>query len=579
LSTFLATYTSLAPEQLTDVLRVDMQRRWSIDRRTAEHYFDHYPQVASHADCALDLIFHEFLLSERDQCDLDIDQFVARFPSLAAPLRAQIELHKALDRSSDEDSAALSAPTTLAAGAARPDDPTTWKLPRQFGRYRLEQVLGHGGMGTIFLAMDEQLNRQVALKMPRFAGEDSASIDRFYREARIAANLSHPNLCPIHDLGEWQGQHYFTMPQLRGETLAARIRRLGPLDSRATAELVVTIARAMSVAHRAGVVHRDLKPANVMITDLSVPIVMDFGLAKREATGDPRLTVSGAILGTPTYLAPELIGGKATPQEGRRGDVYGLGAMMYEMLAGGPPHRGTCAEVIRSVLTQDPPSLRSVRPDVDGQLAGICERAMARDPQQRWASMDDFASALDAWLESSTDRSQPRQAASTRQTPAPRSRALVVGATIFLLMALLGAPFLLPYMNWRGDVAESWQRETVWTGMFRFRPPIEDYVGDVRIVVTEREGNAFSGTYATENGAYVWEITGSVAQNGRGDGDSIEWHVVRVLNEREPRPMMLKAHATGTLRGNESQQILGIPEAGHANAESIADLTLHRENP
>jgi serine/threonine protein kinase len=578
LSGFLATYTSLAPELLTDVLRVDMQRRWSIDRRTAEYYFGGYPQVATDADCALDLIFHEFLLTQRDQPDLNIEEFVARFPTLAVPLRAQIELHQALEQAPNDDSAVLATASTLAAGPPRNDDPATWKLPRQFGRYRLEYILGHGGMGTIFLARDEQLSRQVAVKVPRFHGDDPIAIDRFYREARIAANLSHPNLCPIHDLGQWQGQHYFTMPQLRGETLAARIRRLGRLDLNTTADLIRTIAGAMDVAHRAGVVHRDLKPANVMITDSSVPIVMDFGLAKSESASDARLTVSGAMVGTPAYLAPELIGRDATPQAGRLGDIYSLGVMMYEMLAGQLPHQGTCAEVIRSVLTQEPPSLCILRPDVDPQLAEICERAMARDPQRRFASMNDFAAALDGWLEPGAGKTPLSQVATSPRFLAGRTRVLLAAATAMcLVLAVLGWQFLVKDVSARTDVANSWQANTTWTGKFRFRPPIEDYGGDVRIVVTDRDGAAFSGTYATENGAYVWEIAGSLARND--EGDSIEWHVVRAVRELEPRPMMRSAHAIGTLSGNESRQVLRIPDNGDPDSDAIADLTLHREDP
>jgi serine/threonine protein kinase len=575
-SGFLAAYESLPPDLLTDVLRVDMQRRWSFDRRTAGYYFDSYPQVASDADCALDLVFHEFLLSQRDQADLNIDAFIARYSALARPLRAQIELHQALGPTSNEDFTTPADSTTLDAPRSAFDDPASWKLPRQFGRYRLEQVLGHGGMGTIFSAMDEQLNRRVAVKMPRFHGTDqTAAIDRFYREARIAANLSHPNLCPIHDLGQWQGHHYFTMPQLSGETLAARIRRLGCLDPITSAELIRTIARALAVAHRAGVVHRDVKPSNVMINELSDPIVMDFGLARSESSIDPRLTASGAILGTPNYLAPELIGGPATPAAGRLGDIYSLGVMLYEMLAGQPPYQGTCADVLRRSLTQDPPSLLSIRTDVDRQLAEICERAMARDPQRRFPSMDELAAALDGWLEPSAATDNPRQTVRPRRLLSRRSWTSLAVAGICLLLAFVGSRLAARIGSWTGDIAAAWQAGTTWNGMFRFRPPIQDYVGDVQIIVTHRAGERFFGTYATENGAYLWEIAGSIARHE--GAESIEWHVVRAVRELEPRPMMQGAHATGTLHGNQSQQVLTIPGPSDSRGESIADLTIRLE--
>lgn len=197
-----------------------------------------------------------------------------------------------------------------------------------------------------------------------------------------------------------------------------------------------------------------------------------------------------------------------------------------------------------------------------------------RDPQRRFANMDDFASALDRWRESPTGQVRPGR--STGLRPAPRPRTLLAATTICLFVAILGWQFLGHHVNWGTDVAGAWQRNTVWTGIFRFRPPIEDYVGDVRIAVTAREGSGFSGTYATEDGAYVWEIAGSVARNG--EGDSIKWRVVRAMREREPRPMMLKAHAVGTVDGEESRQILKIPGTDNAS-ESIADLTLHRDSP
>src|SRR5436309_5797542 len=165
------------------------------------------------------------------------------------------------------------------------------KLPAQFGRYRILQRLGHGGMGAVYLAEDTQLDRRVALKVPHFTAEDSPQVrTRFFREARAAATLDHPNLCPVHDVGEIGGTPYLTMAYIEGQPLSASVRGGQPLPPREAAAIVRKLALALHEAHQKGVIHRDLKPGNVMMNQRGEPVVMDFGLARRFNKEEARLT-------------------------------------------------------------------------------------------------------------------------------------------------------------------------------------------------------------------------------------------------------------------------------------------------
>src|SRR5947209_7781975 len=221
------------------------------------------------------------------------------------------------------------------------------------GRYRILKKLGQGGMGAVYLAHDEQLDRQVALKVPNFSPGDSDSMLRFHREARSAATLSHPNLCPVYDVGEIGGTHYLTMAYIEGRPLSEVVHE-GPLDPHQAAEIVRRTALALEEAHTRGVIHRDLKPSNIMLTPRGEPVVMDFGLARRNAPGDVRLTQSGTVMGTPAYMSPEQVEGDVAAL-GPATDIYSLGVILYELLTGRVPFQGSLGQVMAQILTQPPP--------------------------------------------------------------------------------------------------------------------------------------------------------------------------------------------------------------------------------
>src|SRR5262245_14930333 len=274
-------------------------------------------------------------------------------------------------------------------GALRPQGP----FPQTFGRYVVQQRLGGGAMATVYRADDTRLETPVALKVPHpHLLQDANAVDRFYREARIAARLCHPHLCQVFDVGEHDETHYIAFRYVEGRPLS----QVTPGSSQEATGLVRKIAEAVAEAHRLGVVHRDLKPANVLVTPSGDPVVTDFGLALRLHAGDPRLTHSGVVVGTPLYMAPEQFEGNPEAL-GPACDVYSLGVMLYELLTGRLPFEATGLWALRDLVLKgspNPPTLH--RPGLDPRLDAACLKALARDPSQRFAGMDEFAAALSA---------------------------------------------------------------------------------------------------------------------------------------------------------------------------------------
>jgi len=270
-------------------------------------------------------------------------------------------------------------------------------LPRELGRYRLEKVLGEGAMGMVYLALDKTLHRRVALKIPKFKGEDDADqIKRFHREARAAAALHHRNICPVYDTGKIDGVRYISMSYIGGQPLDELIDPDELQPPQLVAVLVRKLALAMQKAHDAGVLHRDLKPSNIIIDNEGEPVLMDFGLAVRFGPSQQsRLTQSGTLLGTPAYMSPEQVEGNPA-HIGPPADIYSLGVILYEMLTGDVPFGGSVAAVIGQIVTQQPLRPSELNPKVDRQLQSICLKAMAKQPDDRYESMGDMARALSA---------------------------------------------------------------------------------------------------------------------------------------------------------------------------------------
>jgi serine/threonine protein kinase len=270
-----------------------------------------------------------------------------------------------------------------------------------FGRYRIDRVLGEGAMGHVYQAQDSQLSRKVALKIPKInAQEDSKFIVRFLREARSAATLSHPNICPVYDVGEIDSTHFITMAYIQGHPLSEFVNSEKPQRDRTVANVVRRIALALNEAHINGLIHRDVKPANVMIDHRNEPIIMDFGLARAIDGGDDaRLTKDGAILGSPAYMSPEQIEGNDA-KIGPGCDIYSLGVILYELLTGQLPFQGSVVSIIGQIVTSPPKNPCDLRADISPKLAKICLKAMSKKIEDRYSSMKEFADALMDFLKS-----------------------------------------------------------------------------------------------------------------------------------------------------------------------------------
>lgn len=270
-------------------------------------------------------------------------------------------------------------------------------LPCQLGDYELLDEVGHGGMGVVYRARQISLNRQVAVKMmlPGKLGR-AADLARFRAEAEAAARLHHPGIVPVYEVGQLEGRPYFSMKYVRGETLAQRLAE-GPLPPRAAAELLAAVSRAIHYAHSQGVLHRDLKPSNILIDEEGQPHVSDFGLAKQLA--DPNsLTRTGAVLGTPAYMAPEQAAG-ARGEVGPASDVYSLGSILYHMLTGRPPFQAASpVDTVLLLLEQDPIPPRLLNPKADRDLELIALRCLQKPPDLRYASAEALADDLQAYL-------------------------------------------------------------------------------------------------------------------------------------------------------------------------------------
>jgi len=262
-------------------------------------------------------------------------------------------------------------------------------------RYRIERELGAGGMATVYLAQDLKHHREVAIKVLRPELAATLGPERFTQEIEIAARLQHPHILPVHDSGEAGGFLYYVMPYVEGESLRERLTNRGELPIHDAVRLLAEITEALAYAHRRGVVHRDIKPENVMISGRHA-LVMDFGVAKAvsEASGRNRLTTAGVALGTPAYMAPEQA--SADPNLDQRVDIYALGVLGYELLAGRPPFTGaTPQQVLAAHVTTAPEPVTTHRSTVSPALASVIMRALQKRPADRWQTADEMLAQLE----------------------------------------------------------------------------------------------------------------------------------------------------------------------------------------
>src|SRR5262245_59122996 len=423
----------LACAELKDRLRTGEPVR-------AESMFAKFAAFAGDADAALEVIYTEWLTREELGQAPAVEELFERFPQWRERLHRLLEVHDALRHRGSLDTIAGASlrvdPGSAAAQLENQTEASRAELPR-VGPYEIHEELGRGGMGVVYRARHVSLNRLVALKRIR-RGEfaEPAELARFHMEAQAAASLHHPNIVQIYEVGQHDGLPYLALELVNGPSLADRLAQ-GPLPPRDAAALVETLARAMHHAHERGVIHRDLKPANILLQvpnatagetrrggdketrrpkeDAAIPQspglpvspspclpaflsecvakITDFGLAKQlnSAIG---LTGSGAIMGTPSYMAPEqLDAGKAAV--GPRADVYALGAVLYESLTGRPPFLGDSPiATVDQVRRLEPASIRSMQPQCPRDLETICLKCLQKEPGRRYPSAAALADDL-----------------------------------------------------------------------------------------------------------------------------------------------------------------------------------------
>jgi len=324
--------------------------------------------------------------------------------------------------------------------------------PRAFGDYELLEEIARGGMGVVYRARQKSLNRIVALKM--IVGgplASAAAIQRFRAEAQTVASLQHPNIVAIHEIGEHEGQPFFSMDYVKGQNLAGLLRD-GPLLARRAAGYVKIIAEAVDYAHQRGILHRDLKPSNVLIDPFDQPRITDFGLAKRLENAEPgtrnaELTVTGQVLGSPNFMAPEQAQGRQR-EVGPASDMYSMGAMLYHLVTGRPPFQAaTLTEVLQQVVTTEPAAPRLLNPGVPRDLETICLKCLEKEVQRRYPTAQDLAEDLGRFLQDQPIRARPVSAAGKARKWCRRQpvRAGLIGALV--LVFVLGLTGVLS--QWR----------------------------------------------------------------------------------------------------------------------------------
>jgi len=455
LDSVLARARDLSDADWIALVWADQRRRWRNGESVfLEAYLEPKPELVAQPEKVFDLIWNEVALREEIGEVLQIDEYVRRFPEQRDLLERQFALHQALV----SRQAAQTTEIVPAVGSQNPDqsaetidqrgtgDPWKTKLSdgertsqdvSELHNYDILAELGRGGMGVVYKARHKHLNRLVALKMilsgPHAGAE---TLGRFRREAEAIAQLQHPNLVQIYDVGEQEGRPFFSLEFMEGGNLDERIAGR-PQPAMQAAQIVETLARAMHAVHQRGIIHRDLKPANVLLTADGTVKIGDFGLAKK--LGEGGSTVTGDIVGTPSYMAPEQAAGKIK-DVGAQTDVYALGAILYALLTGRPPFTAETAwDVVAQVIAHEPVPPRRLQPTVPGDLETICLKCLQKDARRRYASAVELAEDLHRFQTNEPIKARPASALTrlvkwARRHPA---RATLLGVSALAIFAFI----------------------------------------------------------------------------------------------------------------------------------------------
>lgn len=383
---------SLEDLRLIDALCSQLESNWKSDRHKPAEVLASNSTVKNRAALVESLVRSELELRDGTKSELELMEFLARFPSDGNAVRRAFIPVEELEKID------ATLPTSVLQSKA--------KMPATMGPYQILEQFARGGMGVIYRARHMQLDRVVALKVI-LTGQLASEIEiaRFRKESHTIASLDHPNIVPIYDVGESEGFHYFSMPLLEGDNLADRIHE-HPLHAQQAAKWVLEIANAVSFAHQHGVIHRDLKPRNILLDASGKACVTDFGLAKvvsdrseehyLHGLNIPELTMSGEVVGTPGYMAPEQAAGKPTSAS----DVYSIGAVLYAMLTGRPPFQAaTLIETLRQVQDKEPVEPRRLNATIPRDLETIVLKCLSKNPKLRYETAAALSADLERFIE------------------------------------------------------------------------------------------------------------------------------------------------------------------------------------
>ena len=559
---FLNTCGSIPTSDLSEVLRIDLRQRWQRkESPPVENYLNQFPELASDAESTIDLIYTEYLIRESEGEVPSVEEFAERFPSYAKQLVSQIQIHHLVDSTEMHTASKTiglhgSSPTIISCSSGI--------LSGTFGRYQIQRLLGHGGMGDVYLATDTVLHRSVALKIPKLhLDRDPDIIKRFYREARAAANLRHPNICAVFDVGEIDGRHFLTMEYIEGETLSALIQRQGKLAVEQAIHIIRPVLDAMQMAHHNGILHRDLKPSNIMIDIKNQPIIMDFGLAQFQSSDESHITAGGDFLGTPAFASPEQLRGQSE-LIGPASDVYSLGAILFQILTGQPPFVGNVAVVIKSALDEPAPKPSDLNPEVSATLDAICQRALAKLPQDRFSSTSEFANAFTSISQDIPDSTQNNLA--NRVPKQASTRRLMFRLAMLAVLAICGIVVSVPAIRNSQKpllaaipmpIGSVWRGEFAWDGASSDRH-------SAQLTVTERNEAHLQAQYVTED-KFAWTVSGSLID------DQLELRFIKNLITGEPQSLIETGRLAGKLDGNSINVVFS-----DSSDMSTTSFVLHR---